>query len=45
MNHDIRPSYRRTFYDRHPVLCECISIIVVCAAVCAAATAVLYAAT
>lgn len=33
MNHDIRPSWRRTWADRHPVLHELIGIILATAGV------------
>lgn len=33
MNHDIRPSQRRSFYERHTMLCEFVSMVCACSAV------------
>lgn len=33
MNHDIRPSQLRSFYERHTMLCEFVSMVCACSAV------------
>lgn len=45
MNRDIRPSWRRTWADRHPVLYETIGVILAAVGVCLLVAMLLYAAT